>query len=46
MKTSIILTLVAAIGCSIFAAEGGFETRAAKHPLQQPVTESGEPLTH
>ncbi|MEN4830865.1 MULTISPECIES: hypothetical protein [Pantoea] len=46
MKTAILLTLVAAIGCSVFAAEGGFETRAAKHPLQQQVTESGEPLTH
>lgn len=46
MKTAILLTLVAAIGCSVFAAEGGFETRAAKHPLQQQVTESEEPLTH
>lgn len=45
MKTSILLTLVAAIGCSVFAARGGFETEAAKHPLQQHVTENGEPLT-
>lgn len=45
MKTSILLTLLAAIGCSVFAAPGGFETRAAQHPLQQQVTESKEPLT-
>jgi hypothetical protein len=25
VKTSILLTLVAAIGCSVFAARGGFE---------------------
>ncbi|WP_312056971.1 hypothetical protein [Pantoea brenneri] len=45
MKTSILLTLVAAIGCSVFAARGGFETHATKHPSQQSVTENGEPLT-
>ncbi|ELP26457.1 hypothetical protein F385_465 [Pantoea agglomerans 299R] len=45
VKTSILLTLVAAIGCSVFAARGGFETQTAKHPQAQRVTESGEPLT-
>ncbi|MCX2200738.1 hypothetical protein ABEH22_12670 [Pantoea agglomerans] len=45
MKTSILLTLVAAIGCSVFAARGGFETTTAKHPKTLQVTENGEPLT-
>jgi len=45
VKTSILLTLVAAIGCSVFAARGGFETHATKHPLHQSVTENGEPVT-
>lgn len=45
VKTSIILTLVAAIGCSVFAARGGFETPTAKHPKTLQVTENGEPLT-
>ncbi|MGC1069754.1 hypothetical protein [Pantoea agglomerans] len=41
MKTSILLTLVAAIGCSVFAARGGFETTTAKHPQTLQVTENG-----
>jgi len=45
VKTSILLTLVAAIGCSVFAARGGFETHATQHPSHQSETENGEPLT-
>lgn len=45
VKTSILLTLVAAIGCSVFAARGGFETHTAKHPKTLQVTQNGEPLT-
>jgi len=45
VKSSILLILVAAIGCSVFAARGRFETHTAKHPLAPQIAESGEPLT-